>query len=81
MKLSEGIRLGSAGKGQITNMYYTSDKRNVCAVGALMLTSAGVENILEIFPNLPGFVNEIRDRNDRGETFDQIINWLESIGQ
>lgn len=96
MKISDGIRLGSAGKHQIKGQW-CDNNNGVCAIGALM----GIPNAGRIdadFPRLwekidDTFVNQdykcleknvltgIVSRNEAGWTFQQIIEWLESIGQ
>lgn len=95
MKISEGIRAGSAGKRQIKGAWYDRNY-GVCAIGALMLMTG--ENIYYHFPSLKDVIddtfkcdtwscqestllNAIVKRNEEGWTFDQIIKWLESIGQ
>lgn len=84
MKISEGIRIGSKGKTQIKDSWW-DNKNGVCAIGALMKIAG--EALYEFFPDLQRLlpnnnflINEIKDRNDKGHTFNQIIEWLKSIG-
>ncbi len=88
MKISEGIRLGSQGKIQIKGRWY-DNKNGVCAIGALMKLPGLNENVYKTFPELQSkisncnnvfLINEIVERNEKGQTFEQIIVWLESIG-
>jgi hypothetical protein len=86
MKISEGIRKGSQGKVQIRGQYWTHDKKGVCAIGALMLVVEDKDIIL-IWPELKSrlanektLMDEMMNRNDNGSTFNEIIEWLESIG-
>lgn len=90
MKISEGMRMGIVGKKQIKGKWF--DRGNgVCAIGALVLLfPAPQRNICDVFPTLREpfegcanrfLINEIAARNDDGQTFEQIIEWLESIGQ
>lgn len=96
MKISSGIRLGSRGKTQIKGAWLDS-KGGVCAIGALMKLPDATGDVCTDFPALdtpiigsthynPAYgnyplINFIIDRNERGESFEQIIKWLESIGQ
>lgn len=83
--------MGTKGKIQIKNAWYTPDNKGVCAIGALMLLHAPARlvsgdfyaefpDLQVLLPNNNFLLNEVKDRNDRGDTFDQIIEWLQSIG-
>jgi hypothetical protein len=90
MKLSEAIRKGSKGKVQLKGQWI-DHKNGVCAIGAAMVAVntkyhyAG--SMTEVFPQLitriegKTLYEAIVERNDNGQTFEQIITWLESIGQ
>jgi hypothetical protein len=96
VKISEGIREGSKGRHQIKGSWYDNGN-GVCAIGALMKLPGYSGGIIDDFPALSSpykgstyyepvpreqpLINFIIEMNEKGESFDAIIKWLESIGQ
>jgi hypothetical protein len=86
MKLSEAICIGSKGKIQLRGKW-SDFAGGVCAMGAVR-AAMGDGDINGTFPELSkmringcNLYTVITQKNDSGETFEQIITWLESIGQ
>jgi hypothetical protein len=87
MRISEAIREGRKGKVQLRGKWFDL-KNGVCAMGAAMQAVGEIYNIYVAFPQLiekgldgKSLYTAITERNDSGQTFEQIITWLESIGQ
>lgn len=91
MKLSEALRIGSAGREQIKGNYYTTDRKKCCALGAIVIAAhADIPNsqclkyfeILHAVENYGKWSSVILNWNDiLGFSFDQIIKLLEAQGQ
>lgn len=97
MKVSEGIRLGIVGKKQIKNQWYDNSNGVCAIGALMKLKNASINIYLDfpmlaipVEDHLPPYygaylkpslLNSIVNRNEAGWTFDEIIKWLESIGQ
>jgi hypothetical protein len=92
LKLSEAMRIGARIRPQCTGCFFSEGRS--CAIGAAyeartgrMVAYPASDPVQREFPELfdhPGHFSElgvaIYRRNDRGDTREQIADWLESKG-